>query len=165
MVKTPKTEAQDNAFVDTVAGFFALAQKIGRDERVNRAELRRELEQLAPHIRKEGGPDQVATAMMLIQEAKLRYGAPEPIQAEQSALTLKAPEWETHDDRKGIFSHYTAEWEGMSLRVDRKRGPDGKIVFIGFIDDKEVFRGKGRLVTREEVASKARARLLRREST
>lgn len=71
-------------------------------------------------------------------------------------LMAKPVAWKTHKDNKsGKATHYTATWEGLKLRVERVK-IDNKVIFIGYINETEILRGKSRVVVRAEIESEAR---------
>ena len=77
-------------------------------------------------------------------------------------LDVRPVDWKSHKDKSGKAENYTAQWEGMTLRVERLRDDRGKIVFDGYIDDNFFRRGKKRVIIRDEVAAEARRRFMLR---
>lgn len=81
-------------------------------------------------------------------------------------LMIKAtkPKWKIHTVKKDGAErkdHWTANWQGMKLRIQWVK--EGKVYFVGFIDEEEVTRGAVKSRVEGEVETEALRRFALRK--
>ena len=163
-----KTVGKEAGFHQGVMAFFKVAQQLSRrepftpDQLANMKQQLLQIGQSLPH-----NEDAFAGALASINELAAPVApAPSPYAPgapKTEPLDVRSVEWKSHKGKDGKAENYTANWEGMSLRVERLRDERGKIVFDGFIDDDFFRRGKKRVIVRDEVAAEARRRFMLRK--